>query len=45
VAACLTAGDDDGVRATCDEASDDGREAATTAATRATAATTAVTNL
>jgi hypothetical protein len=29
VAACLTAGDDDGVRATCDEASDDGREAAT----------------
>ena len=29
VAACLTAGDDDGVRATYDEASDGGREAAT----------------
>ena len=31
VAACLTAGDDDGVRATCDEraASGDGRDAAT----------------
>jgi hypothetical protein len=25
----LTTGDDDGVRATCDEASDDGRDAAT----------------
>jgi len=29
VAARLTAGDDDGVRATCDEASDNDRDAAT----------------
>ena len=29
VAECLTAGDADGVRATCGEARDDGREAAT----------------